>query len=215
MRRSQWLTHRRILSNWITDDQSEAERKVSLSRQTETFSTSPLLLGEGPLGIGLDCFGEYLLNLSNANIEPESEELRVLAHPLLLENDLEEIGEDVFGFELEGVSSVPKSAFIDVNQVRAHWLEEKNTLSNWVTPRMNEEQIMVSLSEQVLSFSQSPLLFNGFQVLGLLPFGGGLVNVSTLVNSLGELDEDLFDTLATEDFDPIVTEDDMDEIALG
>ena len=174
MRRSQWLTSRSILSNWLSNAESEARQKVSLSRSTETFSSSPLLSGFAVEIVGLACFG----------------------------------------FTPIGLSETPKSKFLDVNQVRDHWLSKMSAHSNWRTRTMNEELEKVSLENQVLSFSANPLLFDGLiSCAGLIPFGSGMVNVSRLIKSLG--DEDLLDSLATEDLDPIVTESDGDEITIA
>lgn len=176
VRRSQWLTFRPTLSNWISDTESEAREKVSLSRSTETFSPSPLLVGDQFDTVGLACFG---------------------LTPVVL-------------------SGLPLSAFLDTAVVRDHWLNKRSSHSNWTTRRMNEERIKVSLEEQPGSLSQNPLVFDGLvDTIGLIPFGGGLVNVSKLLKSLYETAEDLFDTLATEDLDPIITESDGDEILLG
>jgi hypothetical protein len=110
------------------------------------------------------------------------------------------------------MSEAPRTEFIDVAQVRDHWLGSRATLSNWRTATQNEDYHQVSLSYQPGSISASPLLFDdlvgnvGFQPFGLNLFARSNVGIS--------IEEDLFDALATEDLFPITTEL-GDEITLG
>ena len=139
-RRSQWLTDRRILSNWRTDTENEARQKVSLSRATEPLAQSPLLMGLGEGVIGLTPFGGELVVLSQV------------------------------------------------------------TKTEW------------SIDENV-SLYQLPLLLPPIvDCIGHLVFAGELIAENRYS---GGFVEDLLDTLATEDFEPVVEPNDMDEIALG
>jgi hypothetical protein len=173
-------------------------------------------MGLGEEGVGLGCFGLTLRLQSEAPLD-EIEGVNVFsAHPLLMVETPEGAGLEEFGGNLDEVSNLPQSDFIEVTSLRYHWLDKRSTHSNWPTDRMNEELEPVSLSNQIYQISASPLLFDGLcYVAGLQPFGLLLHSSSSITNDLFETAEDLFDTLATEDFDPIVTEDDMDEISLG
>lgn len=210
-RRSQWLTARSSLSNWLTDTESEAKAKVSLSKSTETFSSSPLFMGLGDV-IGLQVFGFNPIVLSESPESSIEGEERFTAHPLLSEEAPGGIGLEVFGDTVEENSVAPISAFLDIEQVRDHWHNQRSQFSDWRTRRMNEEMEPVSLEFQPLPSSTHPLLFDAAPfVIGLTPFGINLFGKSTLQL---HVDEILLDVLATEDLNPICTED-GDEIGLG
>lgn len=169
-------------------------------------------MGEGEI-VGLMCFGGSLDLLSCSSVNEFVADEQIQVHPLLLEPGPQIVGLEVFGNSVEIDSVAAKSAFLDVNQVRGHWLDQRSILSSWRTRNQNEDFLQVSLGYQLGSLSASPLLFDALPAgVGFAEFGGAKYFPSSARISLTE---DLLDSLATEDFDPICTEDEMDEIALG
>lgn len=215
--RSQWVTSRSILSNWRTNTESEGRRQVSLENVENPLAATPLLSGMGPESIGLGCFGMTLVVLSE---QPRSAFELVSTAPLLvpeLNESPEAIGFSCFGIELDDMSEGPFSQFqAESGAARDWWHNDRNILSNWLTRDQSESRSKVSLANVEESFSPSPLLMgleNG--VFGIGVFGGELVSLSRFGRETFQNPDELLDVLATEDFDPIVTEPTVAMIALG
>ena len=63
--RSQWLTSRNLVADWLTDNQAENKTKVSLKWQTFTIAAHPLYMAVFPSVVGLDTVGTEMAKVSN------------------------------------------------------------------------------------------------------------------------------------------------------
>ena len=63
--RSQWLTSRNLVSDWLTQNQAENKTRVSLQYQTFTIAAHPLYMAVFPAVVGLDTVGTEMAKVSN------------------------------------------------------------------------------------------------------------------------------------------------------